>query len=112
MANYPKCDTQVKKLVRELWGKCDGTSVQENSYGKGRIIWGKSLADIFAAQDLQPDFDFQGASAASHLAYTHHVTGKTDIYFVSNQRRQFDSAVCAFRASGKLPELHGIPRLA
>ncbi len=28
-----------------------------------------------------------------------------DIYFVSNQRRQFDSAECTFRVSGKIPEL-------
>jgi hypothetical protein len=28
-----------------------------------------------------------------------------DIYFVSNQRRQFDSAECTFRVSGKVPEL-------
>jgi hypothetical protein len=28
-----------------------------------------------------------------------------DIYFVSNQRRQSDSAECTFRVSGKIPEL-------
>ena len=61
LADYPKCDAQVKKLADELWGKCDGSHVLENSCGKGRIVWGKALADVFAAQNLKPDFEFQGA---------------------------------------------------
>ena len=105
LADFPKCDAQVNKLAGELWGKCDGTSVLENADGKGRIVWGKSLADVFAAQNLKPDFEFQGASDATHLAYAHRVAGATDIYFVSNQQRQFDSADCTFRVSGKIPEL-------
>jgi (4-O-methyl)-D-glucuronate---lignin esterase len=103
--NYPECDAQVKKIADELWGNCDGKTVLEHNYGKGRIVWGKSLADVFAEQNLKPDFEFQGASAATDLAYTHRVDGSADIYFVSNQRRQFDSADCTFRVSGKIPEL-------
>jgi len=105
LAGYPKCDAQVKKLADELWGKCDGSHVLENSDGKGRVVWGKTLADIFAEQNLKPDFEFQGDSAETHLAYAHRIAGEADIYFVSNQRRQFDSAGCTFRVSGKLPEL-------
>jgi hypothetical protein len=105
LADFPKCDAQVKKLADELWGKCDGTSVLENSAGKGRIVWGKTLADVFGAQNLKPDFEFQGESANARLAYVHRVAGEADIYFVSNQRRQFDSAECTFRVSGKVPEL-------
>jgi hypothetical protein len=39
------------------------------------------------------------------LAYVHRVAGDADIYFVSNQRREFDSADCTFRVAGKIPEL-------
>jgi hypothetical protein len=105
LAGFPKCDAQVKKLADKLWGKCDGTSVLENSDGQGRVVWGKALADVFAAQNLKPDFEFQGASATTRLACAHRVAGAADIYFVSNQRRHFDSAECTFRVSGKIPEL-------
>ncbi len=105
LADYPKCDAQVKKIADELWGQCDGSNVLENSDGKGHIVWGKSLSDVFAAQNLKPDFEFTGAVANVKLAYTHRIAGNADIYFVSNQRRQFDSADCTFRVSGKLPEL-------
>jgi hypothetical protein len=105
LADYPKCDGQVKKLAGRLWGKCDGTNIQENNYGQGRIIWGESLARVLAGQNQKPDFEFLGASAASDLAYTHRVASAADIYFVSNQRRQADTADCTFRVSGQTPEL-------
>jgi hypothetical protein len=105
LADYPRCDAQVKKLAGELWGECDGSHVLENSCGKGRIVWNKSLSDIFAAQNLKPDFEVHGKSDATHLTYAHRVAGEADIYFVSNQRREFDSAGCTFRVSGKVPEL-------
>jgi hypothetical protein len=105
LAGYPKCDAQVNKLAAGLWGKCDGSHVLENSCGKGRVVWNKPLFDVFAEQDLKPDFEFHGDSNATHLAYTHRVAGEADIYFVSNQRRQFDSAGCTFRVNGKVPEL-------
>jgi hypothetical protein len=105
LTDFPKCDAQVRKLASELWGKCDGSHVLENSCGNGRVVWGKALADVFAEQDLKPDFEFHGDSDATHLAYVHRVSGAADIFFVSNQRRQFDSAGCTFRVSGKIPEL-------
>jgi len=105
LQGYPPCDAQVKKAADELWGECNGGTVQENVCGQGRIVWGKSLAEVLASQSLKPDFEFQGASAATHLAYTHRIAGASDIYFVSNQRWRFDSAECTFRVSGKVPEL-------
>ncbi len=49
--------------------------------------------------------NFKADPTDTHLAYAHRVAGEADIYFVSNQRRQFDSAECTFRVSGKIPEL-------
>ncbi len=105
LANFPKCDAEVKKLAGKLWGKCDGSNVTENAVGKGRVVWGKNLAEIFAEQKLKPDFEFSGASAETKLAYGHRIAGETDIYFVSNQREEADSAECTFRVTGKTPEL-------
>ena len=102
---YPNCDEQVKKLAGELWGPCDGKSILENSCGQGRMIWGKPLADIFASQKLNADFEFAGADPATSLVSGHRVAGEAEIYFVSNQRRESDSADCKFRVSGKIPEL-------
>jgi hypothetical protein len=63
------------------------------------------MAAVFAEQNLEPDFEFHGASPETRLVYCHRVAGAADIYFVSNQRRDFAPADCTFRVSGKRPEL-------
>ncbi len=105
LENFPQSDAQVKTMAAELWGKCDGKNVRENACGRGRVVWGQSLEEIFATQNLKPDFEFHSGDTHSRLAYTHRMTGDADIYFVSNQRHQFDSAQCTFRVTGKVPEL-------
>lgn len=105
LTDFPHSDALVQTLAAELWGKCDGTTVRESRVGKGRIVWGLSPAGIFAEQNLKPDFEFQAGTKTSRLAYTHRVAGETDIYFVSNQNTQAESAECTFRVSGKVPEL-------
>ncbi|HTI97930.1 MAG TPA: glycosyl hydrolase [Dongiaceae bacterium] len=105
LTDYPKCDIAVTRLATELWGNCDGTNVTEHACGRGRVIWGQSLATVLAAQKLAPDFDFENGAAKASLRYAHRVDGNADIYFVSNQRRQFGTAECTFRVSGKAPEL-------
>ena len=104
LQNFPKCDREVKKLAGKLWGNCDGVTVKEHVFGKGRVIWGNSLEEIFAAMSLKPDFEFTG-SADTKLVYIHRVAGDTDFYFISNQSNTPAAADCVFRVSGKIPEL-------
>ncbi len=101
LSGYPKCDEEVKSLVREIWGDCDGKSVTENKLGKGRVFWGRSMEQVLAALEVKPDMEFSGES---RLAFIHRTTGDAEIYFVSNQRDRFDTADCTFRVSGKIPE--------
>ena len=105
LTDYPHCDQRVKELTDDLWGSCDGKTVLENSADKGRIVLGKPLGDVLAAQKLEPDFEFKGAADGANLAYIHRTTGDADIYFVSNQKQQFQSIDCTFRVTGKQPEL-------
>jgi len=105
LAGYPNCDKQVKEMTRELWGSCDGSNVLEHADGKGRIVWGKPLAEVFAEQNLKPDFKTGSAEHSAQLVYTHRQDGAADIYFVSNQKLESRSADCTFRVSGMLPEI-------
>jgi hypothetical protein len=105
LADYPSCDGRVKELAEELWGNCDGKTITEHAVGKGRVVWGQSLTEIFAAQKLLPDFESKSAAGDSKIAYTHRTTGDSDIYFVSNQHQQYDAVACTFRVSGEVPEL-------
>ncbi len=39
LSEYPQCDEEVRRLAAELWGDCDGVSIQEHGFGKGRVVW-------------------------------------------------------------------------
>ena len=42
LTDYPTCDQKVRQIADEVWGDCDGKTVTEHAYGKGRIVWGQS----------------------------------------------------------------------
>jgi hypothetical protein len=107
LAQFPRCDEEVRKVAEEIWNRCNGQTVLENASGKGRVIWGKAIAEVLDSLRLKPDFEFASAAgdAESKLAYTHRTAGDAEIYFVSNQRQEFDSVDCTFRVSGRTPSL-------
>ncbi len=39
LAGYPECDAEVEKLAAEVWGDCDGVTVTEHAFGRGRVVW-------------------------------------------------------------------------
>lgn len=121
-SGYPDCDNEVKKIADRVWGDVDGKAVKERAYGKGRIIWGKSLRQVFSEMGLKPDFEYElGKSSAemrnapapvpgnkglfsAQLNYIHRVSGKTDLYFVTSQSDRSASAVCTFRVNDRRPD--------
>jgi len=105
LEDFPRCDAEVKSLAKKLWAKCDGIKVTENNSGAGRVVWGELLTNVLAKLKLPPDFAFQSRDADSKIIYCHRQTAGADVYFVSNQRQQFDSVECSFRITGKAPEL-------
>jgi len=113
LENYPRCDTEVKKLARETWGGYDGKNVFTHALGKGRVVWMEN--DIAPAQQygdfaavtsvlnemgVPPDFESNGP-----LRFTHRRDGGAEIYFVANRGQKPVEASCVFRVTGKQPEL-------
>lgn len=60
----------------------------------------ETIASTLAASGLPPDFEADG-----HLRYIHRRTGDMDIYFVANPSTNWIGARCAFRVSGRTPEI-------
>jgi len=106
LTDYPRRDEKVRALADKLWGPCDGEDVKEHRYGRGRVIWGRSLREILQSRGLGPDFSFTGAGdEAADLDYIHRRTPNADIYFVSNKNMRWQDAECTFRVTAKAPEL-------
>ncbi len=105
LSDYPRSDSLVRKLADDLWGPCNGNEIKENSYGKGKVIWGKNLREILAERGIGPDFSYTGKNDSTDLDFIHRSTGGEEIYFVSNKKMQPVELECMFRVNNKIPEL-------
>ncbi|HOW63646.1 MAG TPA: glycosyl hydrolase [Candidatus Paceibacterota bacterium] len=100
MENYPNCDDEVRILAADLWGAANRRQPGERSYGKGRIIWGKSLDDVLASLNSPTDFQ-----SSTPMRFTHRREKDLDIYFVANPKHESLATTIGFRVSNKAPEL-------
>ncbi|MFZ1936814.1 MAG: glycosyl hydrolase [Thermoguttaceae bacterium] len=106
LADYPKCDTQLRQLVAELWGDCDGKTVTEHACGKGKVICGKTPEAVLAEMGVPADFRAEKITSQTQTSrYIHRAADGVDIYFVSNANPRAIDTDCTFRVKGKRPEL-------
>jgi len=106
LKDYPQCDDEVRHIAAEIWGDLDGKTRTERRFGKGRVIWGKSPREILFADGVRPDFTYTGqAEKPDDLDYIHRTLADAEIYFVINRNQQPVTQNCAFRVTGKQPEI-------
>ncbi len=82
----PQDEVELERLVTALWDT-------------GRVISGKPLPEVLAADGLEADFTGPG------LRYLHRRLGDCDIYFVAHPQDAPGEVNCTFRVTGKIPEL-------
>ncbi|KPL14377.1 MAG: hypothetical protein AMS26_11000 [Bacteroides sp. SM23_62] len=105
LKDYAEKDELIKKIAKRLWGACDGRTITENQYGKGKVIWGKTLKQVMLERGLGPDFSFTGNNDSANLDFIHRKTSSEEIYFVSNTRNESETINGIFRVNGKIPEI-------
>lgn len=103
LKNYPKCDADVKQIAAELWGACDGQQVKQQTFGKGRVFWGKTLREILVADGVPSDFEHSGKD--TFIDFTHRTVDGTEVYFLANRNNRAEKVSCVFRVAGRQPEL-------
>jgi len=104
LSGYPQRDQQVRELALQIWGKCDGKKVTNNSYGQGEVIWGPSLREILQQRSVPPDFQFTSEQGDCQLDYIHRRTEDAEIYFIRNKLEESADVRATFRVTDKLPE--------
>jgi hypothetical protein len=107
LKNYPACDDEVKAIADKLWGKADGHTIFTNTYGKGKVYWGKTVKEVLEEMNLPPDFQVKGIkNNHNEIDYIHRQTESEDIYFVSNSSKATQKITCVFRVDkNRIPEL-------
>jgi hypothetical protein len=88
-----------RKLADEVWGK-----TSENSYGKGKMISGKPLAEVIKQLNVVPDLT-TNTQDPKEIMYIHKKLEDKDIYFVFNQQNRAINRELLFRVTGKTPEI-------
>lgn len=102
LADYPAGDAEVARIADKVWGNGAG----EHAFGKGKVIPNRPVEEVLAAMGVKPDFATLETEA--RLAFIHRVVDGVDVYFVSNQKSRPETVECAFRVTGKLPEIWNI----
>jgi len=100
LANYPDADIQVKDMAGKLWGEIDGVNVTENKIGKGRMMFGLALEDVFSRINLNAD-----VIIPEQFNYIHRKDGDSEVYFLTNQSQRNFNGEIGFKISGMQPEL-------
>lgn len=95
LQDHASADVQIQKIAGELWN---------GKTGKGRVITGKTAREVLLNDDVPDDFLITG-DYHKPLDYIHRTDGDAEIYFVANRSESAVSALCAFRVTGKAPEL-------
>ncbi len=121
LKNFPESDKTVEAAAGRLWGNINGTTVMENKVGKGKVIYGKTPAEVLRSMGIQPDFTYDSPYPDTFLDFIHRHTRTEDIYFVVNRLARhgindtryryltdlpdrYEQVVAKFRVTGKTPE--------
>lgn len=100
---YPESDRAIASALSELGA--DGPA-GVHAVGKGRVILGDMpVKEALERIGLAPDFAYAADGGQPCLDYAHRRADGADIYFVANWTGAWRRAECAFRVTGKQPEL-------
>lgn len=102
LAHYQESDRKLGTIADELWGS---GSQGEKKVGKGRVIWGKSVEDVLAADGVKPDLEIRGASSKDTFDWIHRRSDAAEIYFIANNSEDPAEIECTFRVSRNSPQI-------
>ncbi len=124
LVNYPLCDSLVKSLVENIWGKDEiPEDLAIREYGSGKILFGKKLKDSISktamvndSLNLYPDYQVTESLlnnagvnpdfiSSGNIRYTHRSLNDRDIYFISNRSDKIVTDTCWFREGTSNAEL-------
>ena len=87
---------KVAQIATQMWGPNTSTAGRR-TFGKGTVVWGKSIGDVLKSQGLARDF----ATSSRGVRAIHRRIGSVDSYFVASSNPYPHSALATFRAPSK-----------
>ncbi len=94
---------EFDRLVQEIWGGLDGTSVKSKTVGRGKVFAGLTPREILAMEKIAPDVG--GDTALGNVKFIHRTTSDAEIYFVFNNSDRARTLQVDFRQAARKPEI-------
>ncbi|MDR1011798.1 MAG: hypothetical protein LBM04_11875, partial [Opitutaceae bacterium] len=91
-------------LTDRLWGNTATTAPGENTRGKGRVFWGRTVGETLTLLDIAPDVTFHGQPDDA-ICWNHRQAGDVDIFYFTNTDAAPKNISATLRAKGRTPEL-------
>jgi len=104
LVKYPGSEETFRKLANGLWGD-DNTLTGSRNVGKGKMIWGKTAAEVLKSAGLASDVAFIEKPSSNTYDYIHRIESGMDYYFISSQNKEASKITVSFRITGKQPEI-------
>jgi len=92
---------EFKTISDQLWG----TGTGENTFGKGKVYAGKTIAEVLAFLKVMPDFEYTKPQSNTELLFVHRKLDDVDIYWVNNRNNKVEDLEATFRVKGKAAEI-------
>jgi hypothetical protein len=103
LKNISQNDAAVRGVAKLLWGANEAAG--ENHFGKGRVVWNKTPAQVLRQNGIYPDLNYKPESNLHSLDFIHRQAGKNHIYFIRNTKAEPFTAFVTMRVKGMKPEL-------
>ncbi len=92
---------EFHSIAEELWG----STAENRSVGKGRILQQESVAEGLQQAKVAPDFMYAKPRAESDVLFVHRRTATADLYYIDNRSDKSEAINASFLVTGKAAEL-------
>ncbi len=99
LQNYPASDEEVKNIASKLWAGTYKDGKMTIQYGKGKVMDGYELSEVFTDINLAKDVN---VSEDAPVLWIHRNMPGMDIYFVTNQSDKTIDLSPVFRVNKKM----------
>ncbi len=98
-------EADFKVHADALWGEKPGDR-GERKVGRGRVIWGASMVEVFAGDAVLPDCEAKQGGKLFDISWLHRSTGSgEEVYFLANPMGQALDLAITCRANGRTVRL-------
>ena len=97
-------DAEVRKIADELWGQGPPASSGEHVTGRGKLVWGRTPAEVLSNLGLPKDFEAVPTKSEQKILFAHRRSGSDEIFFVANHLGEPTTFTGLFRVQGKIPQ--------